>query len=492
MAPPEKTDQAYYLATEKNKGEKSEETKSGMNAYFVGLCEGSLISKGNTKTLKYGHKGEGPGHPGMIANLPYECWNCGSLHHIGSFCPELEGYEPKTPMIDEPMEDVDGKMSELKISASPDEPKVIDKGTEEPASEASVDWEALAKLKTTLQNYDYKEKKTYLAKQAANLNERIKRMREDMQTWWGDGWEEDKTYHHSNKHIKITVPPNMRSVKDPTVDLVYSPDPTDDEIFAGYHKVSPLFGETFSEASPTDSDSSLFVSSDEESDESDEESEVEVVEKPEQVHMVIDLTAETDDEIASVDGEFVIYLHQSVDSSVGCPYESWLIDSGATVHVTTSEAGMADVEHADAAIIVGNGKRIRAMKKGSLLLQTNDGKCIKLNEVLVAPDFKKQIISLPRLLQENAKVSEWTKAGVKLRCPTGDVIKISREPTGHMYYLLANRVRMYNEANTLSNEQIRQSRKMDINEAHEKFAHISEVLLRKTAKKYGYQLTRKS
>jgi transposase InsO family protein len=184
--------------------------------------------------------------------------------------------------------------------------------------------------------------------------------------------------------------------------------------------------------------------------------------------------------------EFVLYAMTDVDRPRNSALESWLIDSGATVHVTTNNKDMVEVRETSATVIVGDGEEVPATSRGTLLLATEDNQVIKLKDVLVVPNFTKHIISLPRLMQGNVNVTEWTGARVKLACPSGKTITINKENDGPMYYVHARRIKPLNdEVHAIQRAQ----QIMDINEAHEKFAHLSEGLLRKTALHYGYKLT---
>jgi hypothetical protein len=89
-------------------------------------------------------------------------------------------------------------------------------------------------------------------------------------------------------------------------------------------------------------------------------------------------------------------------------------------------------------------------------------------------------------MQGNVNVTEWTGERVKLLCPSGKSIVINKEKNGHMNYIHARRIKHLN--NKVHFVQ-RAHHTMDINEAHDKFAHLSEGLLRKTALHYGYKLT---
>jgi hypothetical protein len=56
----------------------------------------------------------------------------------------------------------------------------------------------------------------------------------------------------------------------------------------------------------------------------------------------------------------------------------WIGDSGATCHMTNQLDGMFDIEEIDQAIILGDGKKLKATKKGKIqvLVKVTNGKDI--------------------------------------------------------------------------------------------------------------------
>ena len=80
--------------------------------------------------------------------------------------------------------------------------------------------------------------------------------------------------------------------------------------------------------------------------------------------------------------------------------ESWLADSGASVHVTNSCKKMFNVIDDDSTIVVGTGKETKATKKGDLMLVHNiANQHILLKNVLYVPSFKQNIMSIPTLMK---------------------------------------------------------------------------------------------
>ena len=85
--------------------------------------------------------------------------------------------------------------------------------------------------------------------------------------------------------------------------------------------------------------------------------------------------------------------------------EKWLIDSGASVHITNDDAKMSKVEEASETIIVGNGSEVRAMKKGTITLRIKGGPLFQLSNVLYVKNFEKILISISKLTGHGATVS---------------------------------------------------------------------------------------
>jgi hypothetical protein len=46
--------------------------------------------------------------------------------------------------------------------------------------------------------------------------------------------------------------------------------------------------------------------------------------------------------------------------------ENWLIDSGATIHVTNDDTGMTDTEPSRQVVAIGDGRELIPKKKGRL------------------------------------------------------------------------------------------------------------------------------
>ena len=69
--------------------------------------------------------------------------------------------------------------------------------------------------------------------------------------------------------------------------------------------------------------------------------------------------------------------------------EEWLVDSGATAHVTNIEKYMFNKIKDRSVIVVGTGKETKAIARGDVMIHhSKTGQLIKLKNVLLVPNFK--------------------------------------------------------------------------------------------------------
>ena len=82
-----------------------------------------------------------------------------------------------------------------------------------------------------------------------------------------------------------------------------------------------------------------------------------------------------------------------------------MLDSDATVHICTDVRMMEDKKQVSETVVVGNGTEIVSTVSGTVTLTTTDeGKCLKLTDVLYAPEFKQNIISVSRMIDKGNQV----------------------------------------------------------------------------------------
>jgi hypothetical protein len=212
--------------------------------------------------------------------------------------------------------------------------------------------------------------------------------------------------------------------------------------------------------------------------------------------------------------------------------DRWLLDSGATVHICNDERIMEDKRAVRETVLVGNGAAIVATVSGTVTLTTTDkGKVLKLTNVLYAPEFKQNIISISRIIDKGNKVM-FDDDKMTIRNNNGFLI-CKRDETrtiGAMYHVQGTpilketvlEVEQESEKPTQQsidyntkedeNEWIKIDKKkkttkaigetiekrnanenndviVEINEAHEMLGHVGEKCLRETSKLFGWKLT---
>ena len=79
--------------------------------------------------------------------------------------------------------------------------------------------------------------------------------------------------------------------------------------------------------------------------------------------------------------------------------KEYLLDSGATTHVMTSEDKAIDIRHVQGYVLVGNGEKCKSSKVAKYyVLEENSTKSkIELKNTVIIPGFEKNIISMLRL-----------------------------------------------------------------------------------------------
>ena len=156
-------------------------------------------------------------------------------------------------------------------------------------------------------------------------------------------------------------------------------------------------------------------------------------------------------------------------------------------------------------VTVGNGRRVNCTKRGDVLI-SNGAKHLKLTRVLYAPTFSKNIISIGLLCDKNARdnsIVTWTSSGMNLKTKQGGELNFKKEGVLHYFEgtrtpvstVMSAEVCDNNEnavtelpADVPTSESTKTSTNkkrnvtIDINQAHEKYGHVSEAALRATLK----------
>jgi len=206
------------------------------------------------------------------------------------------------------------------------------------------------------------------------------------------------------------------------------------------------------------------------------------------------------------------YEDQYCASSNGT--ERWLADTGATTHITMTDEYMTNVENVNVSVIVGDGKEVVCTKRGDILI-TNKTCSMLLRKVLYTPHFHKNIVSIGQFVKNGGCEARMKGSELSLHKEGYDnELTFSCEDQGVLYYFkgkrtlqsetvlsihdsTTNRTPDPTPTNTKTVTQLptanstKKPTQIDINEAHDKYGHISEASLRATLKSLGIEPTGK-
>lgn len=99
------------------------------------------------------------------------------------------------------------------------------------------------------------------------------------------------------------------------------------------------------------------------------------------------------------------------------PQDSWIVDSGASHHMTADVTSLSQVIHFQGSenITIGNGSSLAIQNIGSTTIQTNNHSLI-LSKVLHIPNIARSLLSVKQLCADN---NRWLYAiNVNFLCRT--------------------------------------------------------------------------
>jgi hypothetical protein len=143
----------------------------------------------------------------------------------------------------------------------------------------------------------------------------------------------------------------------------------------------------------------------------------------------------------------------------------WLLDSGATVHVTNDSDVLLRARKSNEQVRVGNGEDAKAERIGDVEMIVGENDKFLLKDVLYVPGFLKNVVSLTKIVNNGITV-QLDKDHVKFGM-NGKILKINKHRKDDMWYI---KLRTKTPSKIMATGQ----RKRDINEAHEKLGHPSE------------------
>jgi hypothetical protein len=172
-------------------------------------------------------------------------------------------------------------------------------------------------------------------------------------------------------------------------------------------------------------------------------------------------------------------------------YQSYLLDSGATCHVTNDINELVDIEEINTPIRVADNSTCNATKCGSLIMKIKGlVGTMNLKRVHYVRQFNKRIISIKQLGKDGYGVM-FKNSCCELTSSGGEVLEINSQNNGLFYVQGEPIVNEEGKSHDVSNTNNAECpelahalyKAIDIKEAHNKFGHILEKLIRKTLRK---------
>ena len=111
----------------------------------------------------------------------------------------------------------------------------------------------------------------------------------------------------------------------------------------------------------------------------------------------------------------------------------WLLDSGATLHVTNDENLLRDSIDIDRSITVGSGEVVTGIKQSWTEIRLGGDRTIRLKEVVFVPNFVKNILSVNKLCANGTTVTIRQNEAI-LQSTKGGQFRVRRSKNG-MFYL---------------------------------------------------------
>ena len=133
-------------------------------------------------------------------------------------------------------------------------------------------------------------------------------------------------------------------------------------------------------------------------------------------------------------GEVLVMTHDLSTTSRG----SWIVDSGATCHMSNDETLFVDMRHLTTPqeVTLGDERTLKATAEGTVMLETllPDGstKQCRLNDVLLVPELSYSLLSVSRA-SSAGKTTKYDKAGCEILNEQKKVIAFTTR-VGNLYH----------------------------------------------------------
>jgi hypothetical protein len=168
---------------------------------------------------------------------------------------------------------------------------------------------------------------------------------------------------------------------------------------------------------------------------------------------------------------------------------SWVMDSGATTHLTNNMSDLSDARPSAVSIVGPVGERTKASLEGTVFLEISDGldvHAIELQNALFSPDLRKKLMSVPRL----------TKSGVASVIFTADECLVVDGEVGYTGNLLLKGRRDESDLYVMSEslEEVQSlnttaEQSSSLAQWHVKFGHMAKDDILRASKHYGFNIS---
>ena len=175
-----------------------------------------------------------------------------------------------------------------------------------------------------------------------------------------------------------------------------------------------------------------------------------------------------------------------LQASVNPGQEEWLIDSGASCHVTYNKSLIIPLDdESSRTITVGNGNAVQVKLVGDLFLKCENSS-IKLTEVNYAPNFTKNVLSLRKFIDGGCIVDKMDRVSMTIITPSRQQL-VGFRRTDHLYYLQAKRYDPADNAGLVL--ATINKRSISLGEAHRLLGHADTRSVIKTIRDLGWKLS---
>eukprot|EP00043_Microstomoeca_roanoka_P020223 m.241544 g.241544 ORF g.241544 m.241544 type:complete len:1314 (-) comp17131_c4_seq62:277-4218(-) len=152
------------------------------------------------------------------------------------------------------------------------------------------------------------------------------------------------------------------------------------------------------------------------------------------------------------------------------PLDGWLLDSGATVHISSDRNDFTDVQDDDTIVEIADGTEVKSLGRGTVKLHTNIGE-IMLTDVLLMPKGFKKVMSYSKVIEKGHKILSDHNKEMHIELTTGETLKLLK--AGTLYYLMPRTNEIVNAIKSAASTDVL------VRELHHLLGHTNEQTIRK-------------